>query len=386
MNSAMVIGAGPVGCLTALGLAKLGWKVRLIEKLTCPDNELPSSYDDRQLALSEANVSWLQASGLLPNLMAHLTPMLSIHTSAQDGFGVMVMSAQEQGVPALGYSIGMDQLGVLLFAEVHRAGNITLCDGVTLMSLSQDDQAVSLQTVQNAQAETWQADYLFACDGMNSWVRSTLGIGQSRYDYDHGLMTAIATLQNPHQYRAVERFTAQGPTALLPMSGTHLAKVVFSYPLAEKEQVQSANTAWLTAQINHQLGRTLGTVVAIHGVKHYTAVDMRADHILDRRCVLLGNSAHTQHPVAGQGLNLGFRDVIAVLDWAQDPRSVRLALLAQTRQQDHQRIMGFTAGLNRLFTHPSVLVRRISGVGVGVLQACLPLKKLVTRVAMGRTA
>ncbi len=385
MHSAVIVGAGPVGCLTALGLSKQGWQVTIVEKLACPEGELPTSYDNRQLALSEANVAWLLEQSLLPNLSAYLTPILRIHTSAKDGFGLMEMSAEELGVPALGYTIAMDQLGCLMFEAMAQCANIQFYDEVSLLSLSQDEGSVDLQAVRHGEPMSWQADYVFAADGVNSWVRSALGIGQSRHDYDHLLMTAVATLQTPHHHLAIERFTASGPTALLPMAGTHLAKVVFSYPVVDKAQIQAESLVSLTESINQNLGKQLGRVVAIHDVKHYQAMDARPERILEQRVLLLGNAAHTQHPVAGQGLNLGIRDVIALLAWSSDPDVGQLSVLAQARQQDHQRVMRFTSGLNHLFTHPSTLIRQASGFGIGLLQACSPLKKLVTRVAMGRS-
>lgn len=383
MYSAVIVGAGPVGCLTALGLAKQGWQVTLVEKLACLEGEIPASYDNRQLALTQANVAWLLEQSLLPELSAYLTPILRIHTSAQDGFGVMEMSAEEQGVSALGYTLAMDQLGHLLFATIAKFPNIQFYDDVNLLSLTQEENTVKVQAVCRDEQVGWQADYLFAGDGVNSWVRSVLGIGQSRHDYDHGLMTAVATLQTPHHHLAIERFTADGPTALLPMAGTHLAKVVLSYPLADKAQIQAESLVTLAEKINHNLGKQLGRVVAIHDVRHYLAMDARPDRIVEQRVLLLGNAAHTQHPVAGQGLNLGIRDVIALLAWSSEPDVSQLSALAQVRQQDHQRVMRFTSGLNHLFTHPSAFVRRASGFGIGLLQACTPLKKLVTRVAMG---
>ncbi len=382
MNAAIIVGAGAVGSLTALALAKRGWQVTVIEKLACSGTELPASYDDRQLALSHSSATWLNDT-LLPNLIAKMTPILRIHTSAQQGFGVMLMDHCEQDVPALGYTISLTQLGEMLFTAMTQQTNITLVDQVDLSHLTQDMQQVSLQGSRLGMNLSWQADYLFAADGADSWVRHQLGIGHRRHDYAHRLMTAVATLAAPHQHLAIERFTPQGPTALLPMLGTHQAKLVFSYPLAEKAEIEGSDLNRLTQLANHQLGKQLGNLVGIHHPRHYAAADILPDHIIDQRCLLIGNAAHTQHPVAGQGLNLGIRDVMGLADWAIEPSLAGLSALAQMRLQDHQRTTRLTAGLNQLFTHPSQLVRQASSVGIALLQACSPIKKMITRVAMG---
>ena len=382
MPSAIIVGAGPVGALLAIALDKLSWQVTLIEKQDKLDDQLPSSYDNRQLALTHGSIDWLTQSQMLPAISTQLTPILSIHTSSQDNMGCMTMTAAEMHVDALGYTISQQQLGQALFQQLD-ASSVTQVFGVTCHQLTQDEHHVSLHGYVENQAKCWQADYCFAADGVNSWVRSMLGINTQRTEYDHLLLTAVATLNVPHEHKAVERFTPQGPTALLPMQGTHQAKVVYCYRRDQQEAIEQQDTSHLIQKINDQLGLLLGKVAGVHDVKTYPLLEMRADHLLQGRCLLMGNAAHTQHPVAGQGLNLGIRDIEAVYRWAHNPDIGLLHALAIARQQDHKRTMRFTHGLAQIFTNPSSRMRRLAGLGIGVINAITPLKRTLSRMAMG---
>ncbi len=381
-TSALIIGAGPVGALLALALNRLGWQVTLVEQHDFSQG-LPASYDNRQLALTAGSIDWLKQTQLLPLLMAELTPILSIHSSSQNNLGTLSMTHSEMDVAALGYTLSQERLGRCLFAMLKQT-TVQLVDAIQPQELTQTSTTVSLTTLdKQQQLQTWHADYLFAADGAHSWTRQQLNIKIQTRHYPHQLLTAIATLSEAHNNLAIERFTAQGPTALLPMANEHQAKVVYCYPVEKAEMVKQLSTKSLIDTINYQLGRTLGKVITLEAIVHYPLVEIRADSIQQERCLLVGNAAHTQHPVAGQGLNLGIRDIQAVYQWAQDCQAGGWQALAKQRQGDHQHTMNFTHGLVTLFGHPSPLVRRAASAGMGLLTLCRPLKNRITRMAMG---
>jgi 2-octaprenyl-6-methoxyphenol hydroxylase len=381
-QSALIVGAGPVGALLALALHQRGWQVTLIEQHDFAQG-LPKSYDSRQLALTAGSVDWLKQTQLLPELLAELTPILSIHSSSQDNFGTTSMTHTEMKVPALGYTLSQQTLGQHLFAALAKT-NIPLVGGINLQTLSQTTTQVSLSGADHENKQHhWQANYLFAADGAHSWIRQKLGIDSQTRHYPHNLLTAIATLAQPHNNLAIERFTVQGPTALLPMQDKQQSKVVYCYPTEDDEQVKATPTAVMIDTINHQLGRQLGNITQLEAVQHYPLVEIRANSIQQGHCLLMGNAAHTQHPVAGQGLNLGIRDIAAVYDWAQDADQASWFALAEQRQKDHKHTMNFTHGLVTLFSHPSKLVRTAASAGMGLLAFARPLKHRITRMAMG---
>ena len=382
--SALVVGAGPVGALTALGLWQQGWQVMLLEKEALPTQNLPSSYDNRQLALTPQSVEWLTQTLKLTDLTAKLTPITHIHTSSKGHLGSMLMTASQQGVPALGYTIAQRALGEVIFAHLKQT-EIQFITGVQLDSLTQSNEQVILtgNVTDDPVPQKWQADHLFAADGAHSWIRNQLAISSETRHYSHQLMTCIGTLSEPHQQGAVERFTPSGPTAMLPLADPYQVKLVYCYDLAEIDHVTRMDHDALVERVNAQLGKALPQVAAVSEVTHYPLVEVKPERIQSGRVLLMGNAAHTQHPVAGQGLNLGIRDVQAVVAWSQHADEQAWHEMADVRLKDHRHIMRATHGLVTLFSHPQALIRGFASAGLTLLNVMTPLKKRITRMAMG---
>ena len=382
--SALVVGAGPVGALTALGLWQQGWQVTLLEKEALAAHNLPSSYDNRQLALTPQSVDWLTQTLKLTGLTAKLTPITHIQTSSKGHFGSMLMTASQQGVPALGYTIAQRALGEVIFAQLKQT-EIQFITGVQLDSLTQTNAQVVLtgSVIDEVVPHKWQADRLFAADGAHSWIRAQLAISSETRHYPHQLMTCIGTLSEAHQQGAVERFTPSGPTAMLPLADPYQVKLVYCYDLAEIDHVTRMDHDALVERVNAQLGKALPQVAAVSEVTHYPLVEVKPERIQSGRVLLMGNAAHTQHPVAGQGLNLGIRDVQAVIAWSQHADEQAWNEMADARLKDHRRIMRATHGLVTLFSHPQPLIRGVASAGLTLLNIMTPLKKRITRMAMG---
>lgn len=383
-HTALVVGAGPVGALTALGLWQQGWQVTLLEKEPLAPHQLPSSYDNRQLALTPQSVDWLTQTLGLSELWSQLTPISHIHTSSKGHFGSMLMTAKQQGVAALGYTIAQRRLGEVIFAALAQT-QVTVMSGINLTHFSQDADSVSLtgKLTEEHDPQTWQAERLFAADGAHSWIRNTLGITSETRHYNHQLMTCIGTLEEPHQQGAVERFTPTGPTAMLPLAGPYQVKLVYCYDLNEVDSVVNMDYPGLVERVNAQLGKALPQVASISEVFHYPLAEVKPNSIQSGRALLIGNAAHTQHPVAGQGLNLGIRDVQAVVAWSKDADEMAWIEMASNRLNDHRRIVRATHGLVTLFSHPQPLIRGVASAGLTLLNALTPLKKRITRMAMG---
>jgi len=368
--------------LLALTLDQLGWQVTLLEKHPLTGG-LPPSYDHRQIALTAGSVDWLRQQLWTSELIQVLTPIHRIHSSSQGNFGILTMTHEEMEVDALGYTLSQAQLGEHLFTELATR-NITCIGNIQLSQLHQTAQQVHLAwRTATGDCQGQQADYLFAADGAHSWIRSALNIPTQDIHYPHALMTAVAQLSAPHHHQAIERFTAQGPSALLPMTDPYQAKVVYCYPNELSDEMQQLTDCELTDCVNQQLGHQLGRISHLSAIAHYPLKEIRAQQIQVKRCLLVGNAAHTQHPVAGQGLNLGIRDVIAVSDWAENPNLLSWQTLSKQRTQDHQQTMNFTHGLIQLFAHKRPLVRQVASLGMSLLSALPPIKRRITRMAMG---
>lgn len=209
-----------------------------------------------------------------------------------------------------------------------------MISGVTLCALQQNNQSVELILENtNHERRSLSANYLFAADGAHSWVRNALAITAQTRHYDHHLLTAVATLSQPHHHTAVERFTPTGPTAILPMTAPNQVKLVYCYRQQDEQLILSLQAHDLITRINHQLGHQLGKVIQIDDIQHYSLVEIKPERIQQGNIMLVGNAAHTQHPVAGQGLNLGIRDVQAIATWAKTADATLWQPLAISRKK-----------------------------------------------------
>jgi 2-octaprenyl-6-methoxyphenol hydroxylase len=241
---------------------------------------------------------------------------------------------------------------------------------------------VVLATEGCTESETLSAQLLIGADGTHSKVRELMGVAFEQTHYQAWAFLAQATSRQPHNGWAYERFTPQGPVALLPI-GSHDHKLVYVVPEADKTRVESFNDDEFLAAFYTQMGVRMGGFERISARLAYPLTEGRAPHILKGRMVLMGNACHTQHPVAAQGLNLGLRDVSDFLATTSTGTLSQSALVKYEAQRlaDHQQVMRLTDGLIRVFQHPSPLVGHLRGFGLMALQALPPLKKRLAAFA-----
>lgn len=405
----LIVGAGPVGLILAIGLAKQGIKSIVIEKqsLSFTQEQTDNAFDGRVLALSHGSIKTLQKLGIWESLSAEATPIKQVHVSQKGHLGVVTMTAQEMQVPALGYSIQGRFLGQTLWQTAKQCPQITLLDQSTLESFTQLSSSEAPEapeafavTAQIATPEGQlgvQSHSLVGADGTDSAVRKGLGLQLIEKDYDaFGVLAQIETREHP-QGLAFERFTPEGPMALLPMAG-HFHKAVWVCPREQKDAIMGLSNEAFLEQFSARMGERLGGFVSVSKRFVYPLKETSLSRISEGCVVLMGNAAHTQHPVAAQGLNLGISDIAAFLQTLEKQtetfdRPVKLsnALLlsewietyAQERQAYHQKIMGLTDGLIQLFEHASPLVGHARGLGLMAMQAIPIFKQRLAKLAMG---
>jgi 2-octaprenyl-6-methoxyphenol hydroxylase len=229
---------------------------------------------------------------------------------------------------------------------------------------------------------------LIGADGTESKVRELMDVAFTKTHYQAWAFLAQATSREPHQGWAYERFTTQGPVALLPID-SHDHKLVYVVPDADKARVADLDDDAFLAEFYQQMGVRMGGFTRISSRMAYPLTEGRTAQLVKGRLLLMGNACHTQHPVAAQGLNLGLRDVGDFLAISAD-HNLSVSALAHyesSRLADHQQVMRLTDGLIRVFQHPSPLVGHLRGLGLMALQALPPLKKRLAKFASrGRMA
>jgi len=233
---------------------------------------------------------------------------------------------------------------------------------------------------------------IVAADGADSPLRGQFGIGSVVSDYQQTAIVTNITPQLPHNNIAYERFTASGPMALLPMSEQRCA-VVWTVASAQAEAVMALDESDFIAELQSRFGYRLGRLERVGRRQAWPLRLVRAKESVRERLALIGNAVHTLHPIAGQGFNLGARDVavlaevlVDALKAAEDPGSLAvLQRYADWQQRDHNNVTVFTDGLARLFSLPLPALGMARSAGMLAFDLLPPAKRLLTRLTMGRS-
>ncbi|AIS19038.1 2-octaprenyl-6-methoxyphenyl hydroxylase [Pseudomonas rhizosphaerae] len=381
-----IIGGGLVGASLALALqagAKArGWKIVLIERFA-PGDAYQPSYDARSSALSYGTRQIYERLGLWPAISQRAEAIQQIHVSDRGRFGTARLRADDEGVPALGYVVENAWLGQCLWQALDQEvvswrcpaeviGTQALADGYEL-TLNDGTQV--------------QCDLAVLADGGRSELRERLGIAVQETRYDQDALIANVTPGNPHQGQAFERFTDDGPMALLPLPDNRCALIWTRTP-ADIRRLSGLSDQAFLHELQAVFGYRLGTLQRV-GARHvYPLSLVRAEEQVRSNLVVLGNAAHALHPIAGQGFNLSMRDVQALADalLASTGHVGQLSLLRgyeQRQRLDQNLTVGFSDQLTRLFATPDPWVAVGRNLGLLGLDLLPPAKRWFARQAMG---
>lgn len=387
-----------VGVTLALLLARApGLRITLVEAVTfpvlAPGEPLPyrPSFDARNTALSRRTVATYRELGLWDELQTHACPILQVHVSERGHFGMARLRAEEEGVESFGQVIENAWLGLVLLRALRACPNVTVLDGVQLTGLAPGAECITAQLQRGEQRFTRHAPLLVAADGAHSPSRRLLGVPAQHTDYAQvALVTTVAT-HLPHAHIAFERFTESGPIAVLPLPGDTRRAVVWTLPAGQERALIDCPDEEFLARLQAAFGRRAGRFIRTAPRFAYPLTLTVAQQQALPRAVILGNAAHTLHPVAGQGFNLCLRDCLALAERllaahraGQDLGA--LALLQDyeaARHQDQRNVIRFSDGIVRGFSNalPGLtLARNLGLVAFDLLPAA---KQALARYAMG---
>ncbi len=384
----LIVGGGLVGASLACAVSRLPLKVAVVEAIPFADFR-QKSYDTRAIALSYGSRRIFEGLGIWSSLMDKATPIHSVHTSQRGHFGVTRLVAKDYQVPALGYVVEARALGAILSEDLAQHSSVTLhcpavLDGI---QLGHDYAQVTL-----TDGRCLQGRLVIAADGGRSRVREQLAISSQRRDYGQTAVIATLTSSLPHRNVAYERFTDTGPMAILPLAAGRCA-IVWTLPTSQAPQVLAMTDDAFLAAFQQGFGNRLGILGQVSPRHAYPLVLQRAEEVIRPRLALAGNALHAVHPIAGQGFNLGLRDVAALGEvlWnsvhrQQDPGDP--AVLSQYlawRQTDLDRTVAWTDGLVRLFSNTTPVLNIARSIGLTALDWLPPLKSWLAREAMGIT-
>jgi 2-octaprenyl-6-methoxyphenol hydroxylase len=367
----LIVGGGPVGVATALALRGASLRVGLVEA-RAPHL---ASTDPRPIALSHGSRLILERFGAW-EAIGPATPIERIHVSQRGGFGRVELDARESRLPALGYVVDYGRLAIGLARALERGGGCDLIRArVSALEAGADTAAVNLEGEGDRRLT---ARLVATADG------GALPAAPLRTrDYQQAVVTTRVACALPHRNVAYERFTPNGPLALLPM-GEGMALVWTTTP--ERAQLLCAlpEPAFLD-ELQQTFGGRLGRFSHTGARSAFPVALKTVARIAESRIVALGNAAQTLHPVAGQGLNLGLRDAWELAGTVRDCELHEIGMPAHLdRYRSRRRLdrgggIGFTDALVRLFSNDIAPLRLARGLGLAALGAAMPAKDFVIR-------
>ena len=397
----IIVGGGMVGLSLALMLAKANIAVKLLEAIKYPNyddaNLAPyhSSFDARNSALSRRSVQIYQELGLWHALQAHATPILEVHITEQGSFGKARLKAEQEKVESFGQVIENAWLGRVLLTEVRKQPLIELIDGVQVTSLTQDTDQALIEAIRGEEHLSLQAKLVIAADGRDSFCRKALGIGASEHDYDQVAIVTTVQTSKPHNHVGFERFSHLGPLALLPLPGEYRRSVVWPVKKGtEGEWLGDENDQHFLDALQETYGDRAGKFQKTGKRFSFPLSQVLAEKQAVGRVVLMGNAAHTIHPVAGQGFNLCMRDAYVLVRYLTEQlaqsddigQPSMLLAYEQARLTDQQRVIKFCDSVVRGFSNQNPILKFIRNTGLVAFDTIPGVKPLVANYAMGLKA
>ncbi len=350
----VIAGGAMAGATLALAIEHLSQatlRIAVVEPFKAQSDAHPG-FDSRSIALSYGTVNLLRHLQLWSAIEPFATPIEYIHVSDRAHAGMTDITKQEVGVEALGYVVELADVGRVYQCLLAKSTCIDFfCpDSVTHIDRKQDHTSIELSS-----GEKLVAKLLVAADGAVSQCCQQIGLTLSEHDFEQVAVIANIMTQEPHRGRAFERFTESGPVALLPMSDNRLSLVWCLRP-EDAETVLALSDSDFLARLQHDFGWRLGAMKKVGQRASYPLLLRHRKQNISHRFAIVGNAAQTLHPIAGQGFNLGIRDVVSlaeeVIKQSDDVgRYQGLMRFSQRREADRNETIWLTSSLVNIFSN-----------------------------------
>lgn len=387
----IIVGGGLVGLPMGKLLADAGLRVTVLDRAD-PKAILEADFDGRVTALSLASKHILAGAGLWDGLADHAQPIDDIRVADGNAPFFLHFDHREVGDHPFGWFAPNTYIRRALDAGIQDVDGLDVLTPVDITSARHDDKGA---TVTLADGRIFTSDLLIAADGRNSRLREQAGISSHEWSYkQNGIVCAIYH-EKPHNGIALEHFHATGPFAILPMvdapDGRHQSGIVWCEPPANADRLMGLSEDDFTTELRNRAGDWLGQI-DFQGLRFSWPLALSHAHqYYADRLALIGDAAHGMHPIAGQGLNLGLRDVALLAELIVDARrhgkdigdKTLLRRYDRKRRFDTTSMMGATDILNKLFTMQSAPARHARSLGLGIVNRVGPLRRMFARGAMG---
>lgn len=376
-----IVGAGIVGLTLAAALAQANCRVAIIDARQPTLTWDADAWDARVCALHPASVRYLTSLSVWSSITpTSRTPIDAMQVWDALGGGAIQFSAAEAGLPTLGFIVENRALIQALMTQLRTQQNVSWWLGETPASLTTSPQAASLTL---ASGTCVRAALLVGADGARSWVRDQIPAGLATRAYVHHAIIAVITTEKPHQLTAWQSFKPDGPLGVLPLSHPHRAAIVWSVRPEQADALMCLDEAGFNRALTNGLDGRLGALALCTPRQVIPLVARSVKHDVQARLALIGDAAHTIHPLAGQGANLGLMDVkqlaqtlIAARDLDRDIGSLRvLRQYARARKGEVQRMQLAMRGFQTLFASTSPIWVPLRSQGLSAVDRCGWLKR-----------
>jgi len=326
----IIVGGGIVGTSLALSLQDLSLNIALVD--ATPVNQT----DPRQFALHAGSCQFLQNLAIWPELVAAACPIHQVHVSSQGQFGAVRLTREAVNLPVLGHVVPAHVINIALEKALQKLKQTTVFRPARLKTLQHENDIAILEIEAEGKLLKLQSSIVIAADGTYSTARDQLGVATKIFDYQQTALVTQTHLLRSHQHIAYERFTKRGTIAMLPLTSQRCA-TIWSADNEQITKLMALSEESFLAELQKQFGFRLGRLAGIQQRFTFPLKMLKTNHYREKSVLLLGNAAHTLHPVAGQGLNLALYEVACLAEAINDNQpSLTIDILEQSLQRAHQ--------------------------------------------------
>lgn len=390
--SVIIVGGGMNGATLALAISHLTQgqlPVHLVEAVAPTTTNHPG-FDSRAIALAQGTCQQLSRIGIWQAIAECATAIKTVHVSDRGHAGFVTLDAHDYRIDALGQVVELHDVGLRLFRLLQDAPGVTLHCPARVANVSRSEEAVSV-TLENG--TTLEGQVLVAADGSRSAIATRFGVQFQQEPYGQVGVIANVSTAGAHNGRAFERFTQHGPLAMLPMSHGRCS-LVWCHPQEKADEVLGWTDDRFCNELQKAFGWRLGRITHAGKRAVYPLSLTTASQCISHRVALVGNAAQTLHPIAGQGFNLGLRDVMSLAEsltqaWSEQKDVGGYAVLSHyqnRRRADKEATIGVTDGLVHLFANrwgPLVAGRNL---GLMAMELFIPARDVLAQRTLGWVA
>lgn len=386
----IIVGGGIVGLTMALLLENSDKRIAVLDKKGSAATFDPEQYDVRVSAITPASVKLFLQLNLWSEMAAlRVSPFTHMQVWDGDGRGRIAFDAASVGEKALGYIVENNVMLQVLWQRVLASTQIEVITGIELESLQgrEDNAMIALQ----AHDRTLSAPLIIGADGAQSWLRQAVHINIRERDYQHHALVCTVTTEKPHDKTARQRFMPQGPLAFLPLEAANVCSIVWSSTPRHIEALMQLSAEDFAMTLAEAFQHQLGAILEVGPRASFPLTMRHAQHYVQPGVALIGDAAHTIHPLAGQGLNLGLADAallaqLMLSDYAYKHEQVKYSTLRRyerARKADNATMLAAMDGFKQLFGNDIPLIKWLRQRGLNLTDRLPFIKELILQKAMG---